>query len=62
MTLRKHYRDTLEEKGQEALDNYFDMRQGKHDAIQEYINREEVMSLSLQNLTKIALDEKMCGY
>ena len=37
--------DTLEEKGQEALDNFFDMRQGEAEAIQDYINREEMMSL-----------------
>ena len=38
------------------------MRQGKAEAIQDYINREEMRSLSLQNSTKIALDEKMRGY
>ena len=53
--------DTLAENGQEALDNYFDMRQGEAEAIQDYINREDLMSLSLQNSTKIALDEKMSG-
>ena len=53
--------DTLEEKGQEALHNYFDMRQSKAEAIQDNINREEMMSLSLQNSTKIALDEKVRG-
>ena len=37
------------------------MRQGKAGSIQGYINREEMMSLSLQNSTKIALDEKMRG-
>ena len=37
------------EKGQEALDNDFDMRQGKGEAIQDFINREEMMSVSLQN-------------
>ena len=36
------------------------MRQSK--AIPDYINREEIMSLSLQNSTKIAIDEKICGY
>ena len=47
-TLRNNgYGDTLEEKGQEALDNYFDVRQGKAEAIQDYVNREEIMSLSL---------------
>ena len=62
-TLRNNgYGDTLEVKGQEALDNYFDMRQGAAEAIQDYINREEMMSLSLQSSTKSALDEKMRGY
>ena len=51
------YGDILEEKCQEALDNHFDMRQGKE--IQDYINREEMMSLSLQNSTRVALDEKI---
>ena len=37
--------DTLEEKDQEALDNCFDMRQGKAEAMRENINREEMMSL-----------------
>ena len=44
------------------MDNYVDLRQGKAKAIQDYINREEIMSLPLQNLTKIALDEKMRGH
>ena len=62
-TLRNNgYGDTLEEKGQAALDNNFDMRQGKAEVSQDYINREETMSLSLQNSTKIAFDEKMCGH
>ena len=39
----------LKKKGQEALDNYFDMRQGKAEAIQDHINRDKNMSLSLQN-------------
>ena len=30
--------------------------------MQDYVNREEMMSLSLQNSTKNALDEKMYGY
>ena len=54
--------DTLEVKAQEALDNYFDVRQGKNEAILDYIYREEMTSLSLQNSTKIALHEKMRGY
>ena len=43
------YGDTLEDKDQEALDNYFDMRQGEAEAIQDYINREHIMSPPLQN-------------
>ena len=54
--------DALEEKGQEALDNYFDVGRGKAEAIQDHINRGELVSVSLENSTKIALDEKMCGY
>ena len=43
-TLRNNgYGDTLEEEGQGALDNYFDMRRGKGEAIQDYINLEEMM-------------------
>ena len=38
------------------------MTQRKAEAIQDNINREEMMSLSLENSTKIALDEKMRGY
>ena len=58
----KCYGDTFEEQAQQALDNHFDMRQGRAEAFQAYINREEMMSLSVQNSTKIALDETMRGY
>ena len=59
-TLRNHgYGDTLGEKGQEALDNHFDARQGKAEAIQDHVNGEDMMSLSLQNSSKITLDEKI---
>ena len=58
----KCYGDTFEEQDQQALDNHFDMRQGRAEAFQAYINREEMMSLSVQNSTKIALDDKMRGY
>ena len=37
------------------------MRQGKTEAIQDYTNREGMMSLPLQNSTTIALDETMRG-
>ena len=53
------YGDTPEEKCQEALDNYSDTRRGKAEAIQDYINCEEMNSLSLWNSTQTALDEKM---
>ena len=42
-----------------ALDNHFDVRQGKAEAIQDHVNGEDMMSLSLQNSSKIALDEKI---
>ena len=61
-TLRNDgFGESLEEKGQEALYSDFDRRQGKAEMIQDYINREEMMSLSLQNSTKIGLDQKMRG-
>ena len=46
---------TAKEKGEEALNNCFGARQGKTEAIQDYINREEIMPLSLQKETHIAL-------
>ena len=51
-----------EELGQEALDNYFDMRQGKAESIQDYIFREEILTVALQKDTAIDLDEKIRGY
>ena len=36
-----------EELGQEALDNYFDMRQGKAESILDYIFREEILIVAL---------------
>ena len=43
-TLRNNgYGDSLEEEGQGALDSYFGMRRGKGEAIQDYINLEEMM-------------------
>ena len=50
------------ELGQEALDNYFDMRQGKAESIQDYIFREEILTVALQKDTAIDLDEKIRGY
>ena len=47
------YGELPEELGQEALDNYFDMRQGKAESIQDYI-----LTVALQKDTAIDLDEK----
>ena len=54
--------ELLEELGREALDNYFDMRQGKAESIQDYIFREEVLTVALKKDTAIDLDEKFRGY
>ena len=51
-----------EELGQEALDNYFDMRQGKAENIQDYIFREEILTFALKKDTAVDLDEKIRGY
>ena len=51
-----------EELGQEALDNYFDMRQGKAESILDYIFREEILTVALKKDTSIDLDEKIRGY
>ena len=56
------YRELPEELGQEALDNYFDMRQGKAESILHYIFREEVLTLALKKDTAIDLDEKIRRY
>ena len=48
------YGELPEELGQEALDNYFDMRQGKAG--------EEILTVALQKDTAIDLDEKIRGY
>ena len=56
------YGELPEELGQEALDNYFDMRQGKAESIQDYIFREEILTVALQKDTAIDLDEKIRGY
>ena len=42
------YGELPEELGQEALDNDFDMRQGKAESIQDYIFREEILTVALQ--------------
>ena len=56
------YGELPEELGQEALDNYFDVRQGKAESIQDYIFREEILTVALQKDTAIDLDEKIRGY
>ena len=56
------YGELPEELGQEALDNYFDMRQGKAESIQDYIFREEILTVALKKDKAIDLDEKIRGY
>ena len=56
------YGEHPEEFGQEALDNYFDMRQGKAESILDYIFREEILNVALKKDTAIDLDEKIRGY
>ena len=40
------YGELSEELGQEALDNYFDMRQGKAESILDYISGEEILTVA----------------
>ena len=56
------YGELPEELGQEALDNYFDLRQGKAESKQDYIIRQEILTVALQKDTAIDLDEKIRGY
>ena len=56
------YGELPEELGQEALDNYFDMRQGKAETILDYIFREQILTVALKKVTAIDLDEKSRGY
>ena len=56
------YGELLEELGQEALDNYFDMRPGKAESILDYIFREQILTVALKKDTAIDLDEKIRGY
>ena len=56
------YGELPEELGREAWDNYFDMRQGKAESIQDYIFREEILTVALQKDTAIDLDDKIRGY
>ena len=50
-----------EELGQNALDNNFDMRQGKAESILDYMFREEILTVALKKDTAIDLDEKIRG-
>ena len=56
------YGELSEELGQGALDNCFDMRQGKAERIQDYIFREEILTVALQKDTAMDLDDKIRGY
>ena len=56
------YGELPEELGQEALDNYVDMREGKAESILDYIFREEILTDALKKETAIDLDEKIRGY
>ena len=56
------YGQLREELVQEALDNYFDMRQGKAESILDDIFREEILIVALKKDTAIDRDEKIRGY
>ena len=56
------YGELPEELGQEALDNYFDMRQGKAESILDYFFGEEILTVALKTDTALDLDEKIRGY
>ena len=56
------YGELPEELGQEALDNYFDTRQGKAESIPDHIFREEIHTVALKKDTATDLDEKVRGY
>ena len=56
------YGELPEEFGQEALDNYFDMRQGKAESILDFIFSEKILTVALKKDTAIDLDEKIRGY
>ena len=56
------YGELPEDLGQQALDNYFDMRQGKAESILDYIFREEILTVAVKKDTAIHLDEKIRGY
>ena len=58
----KGYGELPEGLGQEALENYFDMRQRKAERIMDYIFREEIHTVALKKDTAIDLDEKIRGY
>ena len=58
----KGYGELLEELGQEAFDNNFDMGQGKAESILNYIFREEILTVAVKEDTAIDLDEKIRGH
>ena len=58
----KGYGELSEELEQEALDNHFDMRQGKAESMLNYIFREEILTVAVKEDTAIDLDDKIRGY
>ena len=56
------YGELPEELVQEALDNNFDLRQGKAESKQDYMIRQEILTVALLKDTAIDLDEKIRGY
>ena len=52
------YGELLEELGQEALDNYFDMRQDKAESILNYIFRGKIFTVALKKDTVIDLESE----
>ena len=55
------YGELPEELGHEALDNFFDVRQGKAESTLDNIFREEILTVALKKETVIDLDEKIRG-
>ena len=56
------YGEFPEELGQEALDNFFDMRRGKAESILDHIFRDEILTVALKKDTATDLDEKIRGH
>ena len=53
------YGELPKELGQEALNDFFDIRQGKVESIQDYIFRAEILTVALKKDTAVDLDEKI---